>query len=50
VPVVVITAHDEPGTAERVLTLGASVYLKKPVDRDILFAAIAKATSGTEAA
>jgi FixJ family two-component response regulator len=50
VPVVVITAHDEPGTAARVLTLGASVYLKKPVDRDVLFAAIAKATSGSEAA
>ena len=44
VPVIVITAHDEPGTAERVRTLGASAYLKKPVDRDALLAAIAAAT------
>ena len=43
VPVIVITAHDEPGTAERVRALGASAYLKKPVDRDTLFAAIAAA-------
>jgi DNA-binding response OmpR family regulator len=43
VPVIVITAHDEPGTAERVRALGASAYLKKPVDRDALFAAIAAA-------
>jgi two-component system response regulator AtoC len=43
VPVVVITAHDEPGTAERVRTLGASAYLKKPVDRDDLLSAIAEA-------
>ena len=40
VPVIVITAHDEPGTAERVRALGASAYLKKPVDRDALFSAI----------
>ena len=39
-PVIVITAHDEPGTAERVRSLGASAYLKKPVDRDALLAAI----------
>ena len=44
VPVIVITAHDEPGTAERVRALGASAYLKKPVDRDALLAAIATAT------
>jgi CheY-like chemotaxis protein len=40
VPIIVITAHDEPGTAERVRALGASAYLKKPVDRDALLAAI----------
>ncbi|MCX6913754.1 MAG: response regulator [Verrucomicrobia bacterium] len=40
VPVIVITAHDEPDTAERVRALGASAYLNKPVDRDALFAAI----------
>jgi FixJ family two-component response regulator len=40
VPVVVITAHDDAGTAERVSALGASAYLKKPVDRATLLAAI----------
>jgi FixJ family two-component response regulator len=45
VPVIVITAHDEPGTAERVRSLGAFAYLKKPVDRDALLAAIATAGS-----
>jgi CheY-like chemotaxis protein len=43
VPVIVITAHDEPGTANRVRALGASAYLKKPVDRDALLSAIAAA-------
>jgi FixJ family two-component response regulator len=47
VPVIVITAHDEPGTAERVRTLGAFTYLKKPIDRDILFSAIAEAMTST---
>jgi FixJ family two-component response regulator len=42
-PVIVITAHDEPGSRERVQALGASGYLKKPVDRDALLSAIAAA-------
>ena len=45
VPVIVITAHDEPGTAERVRALGAAAYLKKPVDRDALLSAIEAAIS-----
>ncbi len=45
VPVIVITAHDEPGTAERVRSLGAAAYLKKPVDQDTLVAAIGAAIS-----
>ncbi len=45
VPAIVITAHDEPDTAERVRALGACAYLKKPVDRDALVAAIAAAAS-----
>ena len=45
VPVIVITAHDQPGAAERVRALGASAYLKKPVDRDALLSAIAAATA-----
>jgi FixJ family two-component response regulator len=43
VPVVVITAHDEPGTAARVQALGACSYLKKPVDGEVLVAAITDA-------
>ncbi len=49
VPVVVITAHDESGTAERVRALGAFSYLKKPVDRDALLSAIAGVMTGTRA-
>ena len=42
-PVVVITGHDEPGTAERVHSLGASAFLTKPVDETALIAAIESA-------
>ncbi len=45
-PVVVITGHDEPGTAERVRALGASAFLKKPVDETALVAAIKSAIAG----
>jgi FixJ family two-component response regulator len=48
VPVIVITAYDEPGTAERVRALGASAYLKKPVDRDALLSAIKAAIPAAE--
>jgi FixJ family two-component response regulator len=48
VRIIVITAHDEPGTAERVHALGASAYLKKPVDRAALLSAIEPATSATK--
>ncbi len=44
-PVIVITAHDEPGTEERVRGLGALAYLKKPVDRDSLLSRISDALS-----
>jgi len=43
VPVIVITAHDSPGTEERVRALGACAYLKKPVDRNVLLATITDA-------
>ncbi|NLH75357.1 MAG: response regulator [Verrucomicrobia bacterium] len=43
VPVIVITAHDEPGTAEQVRGLGAFAYLKKPIDCEALLAAISAA-------
>ncbi len=39
-PVVVITGHDEPGVGQHVLALGASAYLKKPVDEAALLNAI----------
>ena len=42
-PVIVITARDEPGTAERVRSLGAVACLQKPVDRDTLLSAICAA-------
>lgn len=47
-PVIVITAHDEPGTAEQVCALGAFAFLKKPVDRDTLFSSISAALSHGE--
>jgi DNA-binding response OmpR family regulator len=40
-----ITRHDEPGLEKRVRLLGASAYLKKPVDEAALLAAIKTATS-----
>lgn len=40
IPIVVITGHDEPDTAERVRRLGASAYLLKPVDETALLAAM----------
>jgi FixJ family two-component response regulator len=43
VPVIVITAHDEPDTEELLRSLGATAYLKKPVDRDALLSAITAA-------
>lgn len=43
VPVIVITAHDEPGTEERAHALGAAAYLKKPVDRETLLSALGAA-------
>jgi FixJ family two-component response regulator len=43
VPVVVLTGHDEPGSEERTLTLGAVAYLTKPVDELALIAAIKSA-------
>jgi FixJ family two-component response regulator len=47
-PVIVITAHDEPGTEERVRLLGAAAYLTKPVDKDALLSAINAAMTRSE--
>lgn len=48
-PVIVVTAHDEPGTKERVMALGACGLLRKPVDRDSLLIAIEHALAENEA-
>ena len=45
VRIIVITAHDEPGTEERVRALGACAYFKKPVEREALFSAISPAVA-----
>jgi len=45
-PVIVITAHHEPGTEQRVIALGAAGYLKKPVERESLLTAIERAIPG----
>lgn len=48
VPVVIITGHDSPLTRERMLRLGVAAYLRKPVDDEVLLAAIRNAiASGT---
>lgn len=41
--VVILTGHDEPGTAERTHAMGASAFLRKPVDESALLAAIKSA-------
>ena len=40
VPVLVITGHDQPGNAQRVLALGGLNYFLKPVNESQLLAAI----------
>ena len=47
-PVIIITAHDEPGTSAQVRGLGAVAYLKKPVDRDALLSSITAALAHHE--
>lgn len=45
-PVIVITGHDESGTAARVAALGAAAYLLKPVDERPLLEALRRVLSG----
>jgi FixJ family two-component response regulator len=35
-PVVMITAHDEPGSSERCLAAGVAAYMRKPVESALL--------------
>jgi FixJ family two-component response regulator len=52
VPVVVLTAREEPETRERAMAAGAAAFLNKPVDSqlllDAIFRSIAKAASCAE--
>ena len=43
IPVIVITAHDQPGTRERCESAGAVAFLLKPLEDTLLFAAIDQA-------
>jgi FixJ family two-component response regulator len=40
IPVIFITGQDRAGMEERAMRLGASAYLRKPVDEDTLLGAI----------
>ena len=42
-PIVVITAHDEPETREQCLSSGARAYLRKPLEDRLLLNAISAA-------
>jgi FixJ family two-component response regulator len=46
VPVIIITAHDEPTLRARALTAGAIGYLAKPFADKVLLDAVAGAVSG----
>jgi FixJ family two-component response regulator len=48
VPLVVITAHDEPGTQDRCMALGAKRYFRKPVDGKTLIESIRKIISESD--
>jgi len=43
IPIIFITAHDDPPTRERARRAGAVAYLRKPFDAQALIAAIDKA-------
>jgi CheY-like chemotaxis protein len=44
IPVVIITAHDDPGIRERCLAAGATAYLRKPIEAPALLAAVRRLT------
>jgi FixJ family two-component response regulator len=46
-PVIIITGHDTDETRERVMNAGAAAYLRKPVDDQMLLAALAEAIKTT---
>jgi FixJ family two-component response regulator len=48
VPVILISAYDDPQTAEAIEASGAVAYLRKPFDEQALIEAIKKAVGGTK--
>ena len=46
IPVVFITAYDDPGARDRALQAGAASYLRKPFSEETLLDAIHGAISG----
>ena len=42
-PVIMITAHDDPATRERILRCGATAFLRKPFEASALLSAIGSA-------
>ncbi|HEU4778541.1 MAG TPA: response regulator [Steroidobacteraceae bacterium] len=43
VPIIIVTAHDQPSLREKVLADGAVAYFTKPLRRDTLIAALGQA-------
>jgi FixJ family two-component response regulator len=48
VPVIFITAHDDPASRERARRVGACAYLRKPFEASVLLVAVSQATAGPE--
>jgi FixJ family two-component response regulator len=42
-PIIIVTAHDQPSLREKVLADGAVAYFTKPLRRDTLIAAVDQA-------
>ena len=49
-PVVIITGHDKPGSSQQCLAAGAAAFLRKPLDRPTLLAAIDQALDAASSA
>ena len=45
-PVIIVTAHDEPGVREMCYAAGVRSYLRKPVEGSALLSAVSTLTSG----
>jgi FixJ family two-component response regulator len=45
IPVIIITAHDDPAARQRCLAAGAEEYLPKPLDGEQLIEAVQRLTS-----